>query len=120
MFTANNHSRVPYQPDQQKIKHQIQSNDPGLGRLIIGTSYYGASGGYDPYMDWKRDGERIGQNTNIKQLAIKRTFDTSDDEFISLCDGLVCNKSITRLEVWTCGAWRGEVFDFLTPFFIQN
>jgi len=109
--------------ERQKISQQIESNDPKLERVSI--QYHECHGHehweefWPPDDDWKREGDSIGRNKHIKTLCLKR-IGLRGGEMEDFCGRLACNKSITRLELYRCGAWGGSIFDFLSPFLQQN
>ena len=105
----------------EELRRKIEGNDPDVTELNLSSDDY-----LPPDGDWEPYGKGIGRNTHIKKLCFGFGSNLVDDvqvrreQFESFCEGLACNKSIERLEIYCCGLFDGEIFDMLGPFFDRN
>ena len=91
----------------ESTRRQIESNDPQLKKLWIGSRHF-----YRPTdEDWERGGKAVGENTHIKELRLNYDNDASNVE--AFCGGIAGNRSIERLKIDFFG---GEIFNKLGPF----
>jgi len=104
---------------RQVIGDQIERDDPALTQLIIGRK--GPS--FNPYnyrphdCDWEREGNALGQNTQIKELVFKFSIDdVTTDELHMFCRGLSGNKSIKKVVIERVDILN-DIYNMLGPFF---
>ena len=84
----------------EKVRHQIEINDPDLVRLEIGPpSYHPNDDDWRTLSDcnWEKDGKSIGKNTHIMELMIVGVYLSMTEDLEKFFRHVSHNRSIQKL-----------------------